>query len=331
VRAVGHRVVHGGERFKQSALITPSVLTDIEACSSLAPLHNPANLLGIRTALQKLPGVPQVAVFDTAFHQSMPPEAYLYGLPQAYYRDYGIRRYGFHGSSHRYVAEETVEALHLDPADHGIVIAHLGNGASATAVLNGRSVDTTMGMTPLEGLVMGTRSGDIDFGAAAYIARTTGLGLDGVDAMLNKQSGLLGISELSSDCRTLEQAAKSGHVGAKLALDVFVHRLARHVGGLATSLNRFDALVFTGGIGENSALVRAMTIERLSVLGFTLDADANARMVGGLSGRITHSRRPTAAVIPTNEEGLIAHDAASLVGLLPPTAGVDGPAELRVG
>jgi acetate kinase len=317
VAVVGHRVVHGGERFTASALVTSEVLTDLEPVSALAPLHGPANLLGIRACMRSLPSVPQVVVFDTAFHQTMPPAAFTYAIPQRLYRDQGVRRYGFHGTSHRYVAGRAVGLLDLDPQDHGLVIAHLGNGASATAVSNGLSVDTTMGMTPLEGLVMGTRSGDIDFGAVAHIARTTHLGLDELDTMLNKQSGLLGISELSSDCRTLEQAAKSGHAGAILALDVFVHRLARHIGGLATSLNRFDALVFTGGIGENSALVRAKTIERLRVFGFTLNPDANERMVGGRSGKISRSRRPTAAVIPTDEEGLIANDAATIVGLVP--------------
>jgi acetate kinase len=319
VAVVGHRVVHGGERFTASALVTSEVLADIEAVSALAPLHGPANLLGIRACMQSLPSVPQVVVFDTAFHQTMPPAAFTYAIPQRFYRDQGVRRYGFHGTSHRYVAREALSVLELDPRDHGLVIAHLGNGASATAVSNGLSVDTTMGMTPLEGLVMGTRSGDIDFGAVAHIARTTNLGLDDLDAVLNKQSGLLGISELSSDCRTLEQAAKTGHAGALLALDVFVHRLARHIGGLAASLNRFDALVFTGGIGENSALVRAKTIEHLRVFGFTLDGDANERMVGGRSGHISSSRQPIAAVIPTDEEGLIANDAASIAGLVAST------------
>jgi acetate kinase len=314
---VGHRVVHGGERFTASALVTPQVLADIEAVSALAPLHNPANLLGIRACMQVMPSVPQVVVFDTAFHQTMRPAAFTYAIPHRLYREQGVRRYGFHGTSNRYVARRAVKSLQLDPHNHGIIIAHLGNGASATAVCNGASVDTTMGMTPLEGLVMGTRSGDIDFGAVSHIARTTDLSLDDIDVMLNKQSGLLGISELSSDCRTLEQAAKSLHAGAILALEVFVHRLARHIGALATSLDHFDALVFTGGIGENSAFVRAKTIESLRVFGFTLNSKANERIIGGRAGRISRSRRPTSVVIPTDEEGLIASDAASIVGLLP--------------
>ena len=330
IAAVGHRVVHGGERFTDSVLLTPEVIADIEAVSALAPLHNPANLQGIRACMQGLPSVPQIAVFDTAFHQTMAPAAFTYAVPQQYYREQGVRRYGFHGTSHRYVARRAVRMLRLAPQDHGIVIAHLGNGASATAVRNSLSVDTTMGMTPLEGLVMGTRSGDIDFGAVAHIARTTHLDLDAVDTMLNKQSGLLGISGLSSDCRTLEQAAKTGHAGAILALDVFVHRLARQIGGLAASLHRFDALVFTGGIGENSALVRARTIDSLGVFGLTLDAEANARTIGGGAGRISRSRRPTAVVIPTDEEGLIASDAAAIAGLLASASNAAASPELRI-
>ncbi len=315
IAAVGHRAVHGGERFSASTLATPEMLADLEKLSDLAPLHNPVNLLGIRACIALLPNVPQVAVFDTAFHQTMPPAAYAYAIPQAYYRDYGVRRYGFHGTSHRYVAGETVRILKLDPNDHGLVIAHLGNGCSATAVLNGKSVDTTMGMTPLEGLVMGTRSGDIDFGAAAHIGRAAGLDLGGVETMLNKSSGLLGLSELSSDCRDLQAAAESGHKGARLALDVFVHRLARHIGGLATSLPRLDALVFTGGIGENSAPVRAATLKRLTVFGFTLDEEANAATVRGKAGPISGKAGPVALVVPTDEEGLIARDAARIAGL----------------
>lgn len=315
IAVVGHRVVHGGERFIASVRITDRVLEDIEAVSGLAPLHNPANLLGIRACLSGLPGVPQVAVFDTAFHQTMPKAAYSYAVPQHLYRDLGVRRYGFHGTSHRYVSAETVRLAALPAHDHGIVVAHLGNGASATAVRNGASVDTSMGLTPLEGLVMGTRSGDIDFGAAAHIGRLKNIDLAGVEALLNKQSGLLGLSELSNDCRQLEAAADEGHAGAMLALDVFVHRLARHIGALATSLPRLDALVFTGGIGENSARLRAMTLRRLGVLGFTLDTQANEQAVRGRAGRIDGGSGPMAWVVPTDEEGLIARDAARLAGL----------------
>jgi acetate kinase len=315
IAAVGHRVVHGGERFGESVKITPEVLADIEAVSALAPLHNPANLIGIRSALARLPDTPQVAVFDTAFHQMMPPAAFHYAIPQALYRDYGVRRYGFHGTSHRYVAAAVAQALKLDPRDHGIVVAHLGNGASATAVLNGRSVDTTMGLTPLEGLVMGTRSGDVDIGAVAHIARITGRSLAEIETLLNKESGLLGLSGLSSDMRGLEAAAAQGHAGALLAIEVFVHRLARHIGGLATSLSRLDAVAFTGGIGENSAFIRALTVKRLAVLGMELDETVNAACVGGREGIVSRGPGPVAIVMPTDEERLIAADAARIAGL----------------
>ena len=314
VVAVGHRVVHGGERFSASTRIDADVLRDIDALSNLAPLHNPANVLGVKTAMEALPSVPHVAVFDTAFHTTMPPAAYTYAVPQDCYRNLGVRRYGFHGTSHRFVAMEAVELLGLDPKDHGLVIAHLGNGASATAVLNGESVDTSMGFTPLEGLVMGTRSGDIDPGALFHIAREDGLTIDELDTLLNRKSGLLGLSGLSNDCRTLENAAKEGHEGAKLALDVFVHRLARYIGGLATSLHRLDAVIFTGGIGENSATMRQQTIDRLQVLGLKLDKEANAQMFGGRGGLITlKDSKAAAAVIATNEEWMIAHDTLEAV------------------
>jgi acetate kinase len=310
---VGHRVVHGGERFTASTLVTPEVISDIEACSALAPLHNPAALLGIRVALERLAAIPHVVVFDTAFHQTLKPEAYLYALPMALYRERGVRRYGFHGTSHRFVARESVGLLGLDPNDHGLVIAHLGNGASATAVQDGLSVDTSMGMTPLEGLVMGTRSGDIDAGAVLHIMRCNGLGPDEIDALLNKKSGLLGLSELSNDCRELEAAAERGHQGAHIALDVFAHRLARHIGGLAMALRRLDAVVFTGGIGENSVRMRAMTLARLRPLGIALDAAANAVMTGGAGGVISvPGTTPCAAVVATNEEWMIACDTAEL-------------------
>lgn len=315
VKAVGHRMVHGGEAFKASVVVDQAILAEIEAHNNLAPLHNPANLLGIRTALAKMPEIPQVVVFDTAFHQTMPPAAYLYALPMSLYREHGVRRYGFHGTSHRFVAEEAVRLLKLDPEDHGLVIAHLGNGGSATAVLNGKSVDTTMGMTPLEGLVMGTRSGDVDAGALIHLARNAGWDINEMDTVLNKKSGLLGLSELSNDMRAIEGAAAEGHEGAKKALDVFIHRLARHIGGLATSLPRLDAIVFTGGIGENSSTVRKLTIDRLKVFGITLDDAANEATIRGKSGVISKGKGPLAMVIPTNEEWMIARDAAELTGL----------------
>lgn len=316
VAAVGHRVVHGGEHFTESVRITPEVIREIEAVSPLAPLHSAANLAGIRACMQVLPSVPQAVVFDTAFHQSMRPDAYTYAIPQRFYREHGIRRYGFHGTSFRFVSARAVELLKLDPLDHGLVVAHLGNGASASAVQNGKCVDTTMGLTPLEGLVMGTRSGDLDVGAAAHIGRLENLDLAGVETLLNRESGLLGLSELSADCRTLESAAEEGHAGAILALEVFVHRLARYIGALATSLKRFDGIIFTGGIGENSARIRAMTLRHLGVFGCAVDEAANQRMFGGAFGRIDAGSRVQAWVIPTDEEGLIARDAAGLAGLL---------------
>jgi len=312
VAAVGHRVAHGGERFTASMLADDGVIADVEAISHLAPLHNPANILGIRIAREALPDVPHVLVFDTAFHASMAPSAYRYAIPSEFYERSGVRRYGFHGTSHRFVAGEAVELLELDPDNHGIVVAHLGNGASATAVHNGRSVDTTMGLTPLEGLVMGTRSGDIDAGAIFHIARQAGYSIDQMDTLLNRKSGLLGLSGLSNDCRTLEAAAADGHEGARLALDVFVHRLARYIGALAMALPHLDAVVFTGGIGENSSFVRAQTLNRLGPLGMALDAKENDRMVGGRSGIISTSLVPMAAVVATNEEWLIASDTFAL-------------------
>ena len=310
--AVGHRVAHGGEFISASIVITPRVIIDIEACSHLAPLHNPPALLVIRHAIERMPAIPHVAVVDTAFHQTMKPAAYFYALPMWIYRDHAVRRYGFHGTSHRYVAQEAVRMLGLDPADHGLVTAHLGNGASATAVQDGHSVDTSMGMTPLEGLVMGTRPGDVDPGALIYLMRRTGWTFDEMDTMLNNQCGLLGLSELSNDCRELGDAAAAGHAGAILALDVFVHRLARYIGALTMSLRRLDAVVFTGGIGENAAGIRAMTLQRLRPLGLEIDAGANLRAVRGVPGIISAGNKPVALVVNTDEEWMIACDAAAL-------------------
>ncbi|BEV73081.1 MULTISPECIES: acetate/propionate family kinase [unclassified Paludibacterium] len=315
VAAIGHRIVHGGERFTASALVTEEVLAGIEECCELAPLHNPGHLVGIRAAQKAFPQLKQVVVFDTAFHQTMQPAVYRYAVAKRFYTDYHVRRYGMHGTSCRYVTGETIRVLDLDPAEHGIIICHLGNGASATAVRNGQCVDTTMGMTPLEGLIMGTRSGDIDPAAVTYIARRENLDLDGIDTLLNKQSGLLGISGVSSDCRALEEAAAAGNADAILALDMFAHRLARLVGGLATSLQRLDALVFTGGIGENSSLLRAKTLAHLSIFGFKIDEAANEAAIRGKAGVITAAGSPVAVVVNTNEECMIARDTAELAGI----------------
>ncbi len=315
VKAVGHRVVHGGEHFKASALIDDTVIAEIEKCAKLAPLHNPAHLLGIRTAVQQFPGLPQVAVFDTAFHQSMPEQAYLYAVPMSLYRDHGVRRYGFHGTSYRYVSAEAARMLGKPLAETAVVCAHLGNGASAAAILGGKSVDTTMGLTPLEGLVMGTRSGDIDPGVFGYLASELKLDVNGVTDLLNKQSGLLGLSEISSDCRELEDAALAGDAAAILALEVFSYRLAKHIAALTVALGRLDALLFTGGIGENSSYLRARVMKQLGFLGLKLDEAANNAFIRGKAGRISATDSVPALVINTNEELMIAQDTAALAGL----------------
>ncbi|WP_291431952.1 acetate kinase [Deinococcus sp.] len=306
VGAVGHRVVHGGDRFSEPALITPEVLDAVRACVPLAPLHNPANIAGIEAARAAFPQLPQVAVFDTAFHQSMPEVAFRYAVPESWYRRHGVRRYGFHGTSHAFVAAGAAGVLGRPLADLNLVTAHLGNGCSVCAVAGGRSVDTSMGLTPLEGLVMGTRSGDVDPGLHDFIARQAGLSLSEVTAALNRESGLLGLSSLSNDMRELEEAAARGHAGARLAIDAFVYRLAKQMAGLAVALGRVDALVFTGGIGENSAAVRGAVLERLGVLGAAVDPALNARAVRGESGLISPQGALPALVINTNEELMIA-------------------------
>lgn len=310
ISCVGHRIAHGGEAFSDATLINDEVLEEITNVSSLAPLHNYANLEGIMAARHIFPDLPHVAVFDTAFHQSLKPEAYTYALPQQYFKKYGVRRYGFHGTSHRYVAQQAIEQLGLEENNSGIIVAHLGNGASICAVQNGKSVDTSMGMTPLEGLVMGTRSGDVDFGALAYLADKTGKTLDDLMFMVNKESGLLGISGLSSDLRVLQKAYEEGHEGAQLAINVFVHRLARHIGGHAASLTKLDVIIFTGGIGENSELIRQLTLDHLAVFGLEIDEVKNhLRRTGDAEIITSSSSKVIAAVIPTNEEKMIALDA----------------------
>ncbi|EON1808176.1 propionate kinase [Klebsiella aerogenes] len=313
VALIGHRIAHGGNIFTESVIITDDVIDNIRQVSPLAPLHNYANLSGIESAQQLFPGVQQVAVFDTSFHQTLAPEAFLYGLPWDYYQRLGVRRYGFHGTSHRYVAQRALALLDLPEQDSGLVIAHLGNGASICAVRNGHSVDTSMGMTPLEGLMMGTRSGDVDFGAMAWIAGETNQTLSDLERVVNKESGLLGISGLSSDLRVLEKAWHEGHERAQLAIKTFVHRIARHIAGHAASLRRLDAIIFTGGIGENSVLIRQLVIEHLAVFGVSLN-DALNKQPNSAGERIISSReaRVISAVIPTNEEKMIALDAIHL-------------------
>ncbi|ECR6161857.1 propionate kinase [Salmonella enterica subsp. enterica serovar Muenchen] len=313
VALIGHRIAHGGEIFTQSVIITDEIIDNIRRVSPLAPLHNYANLSGIDAARRLFPAVRQVAVFDTSFHQTLAPEAYLYGLPWEYFSSLGVRRYGFHGTSHRYVSRRAYELLDLDEKNSGLIVAHLGNGASICAVRNGQSVDTSMGMTPLEGLMMGTRSGDVDFGAMAWIAKETGQTLSDLERVVNKESGLLGISGLSSDLRVLEKAWHEGHERARLAIKTFVHRIARHIAGHAASLHRLDGIIFTGGIGENSVLIRQLVIEHLGVLGLTLDVEMNKQP--NSHGERIISANPSqviCAVIPTNEEKMIALDAIHL-------------------
>ena len=310
IEAVGHRVVHGGETFRESTLIDERVLTGIEDVSNMAPLHNPPGLLGIRRLRETYPDLPQVAVFDTAFHRTLPPRAYLYAVPRSLHREHGVRRYGFHGTSHRFVAQEAVRRLHLPDAESRVVTAHLGSGCSACAVLAGESVETTMGLSPLEGLVMGTRSGDVDPGLHSFLAQRLGMNLESIDDLLNKESGLLGLSELSADVRELEAAAHRGHTEAQLALEIFCYRLARQVAGLCVPLGGLDALVFTGGIGENSSGVRARVIQLLSHLGLELDPEKNGLHGAKSDGLISRSTDPRAMVIPTDEEFLIAQDTA---------------------
>ncbi|MCQ8881729.1 acetate kinase [Pseudoalteromonas shioyasakiensis] len=311
--AVGHRVVHGGEHFTESVLIDNDVLIEIEKTAALAPLHNPANLLGIRTAQQAFSTLPQIAVFDTAFHQTMPKIAYLYALPYSLYKEHGVRRYGFHGTSHYYVAGEAAKLLGKERQQTNVISAHLGNGCSVCAIKDGKSVDTSMGLTPLEGLVMGTRSGSIDPGLFTFLTQQLNYSVQEIDDLLNKQSGLLGISELSNDCRTIEEAAVEGHPQANLALDIFCYRLAKQIAAFLVPLQRLDALIFTGGIGENSDIIRDKVILHLGFLGLECDEAANLAARFGKEGLISKGQAHVKAfVIPTNEEWVIANDAARI-------------------
>ncbi len=312
--AIGHRVVHGGEQFSASTQIDAAVLTAIEDCSNLAPLHNPANIVGINAAMAQFPAVPQVAVFDTAFHQTIPNHAYMYAVPYEWYDRLGVRRYGFHGTSHRFVTQRAAEILGLEYENSSFISAHLGNGCSAAAVRAGRSVDTTMGMTPLEGLMMGTRSGNVDPALHQFIAQALGMTLEQVTTQLNKHSGLLGVSGVSNDMRTLFAAAADGNERAALAIEMFCFRLARGVAALTASLNQIDALIFTGGIGENSAPIREKCIGYLQLLNFELDPAQNAIHGRGRAGNISTSTSTPVLVIPTDEEWMISQDCAALIG-----------------
>ncbi len=312
INAVGHRVVHGGEKFNQSVVITPEVKEMIIKCIELAPLHNPANLKGIEAIEQSLPAVPQVAVFDTAFHQTMPDEAYMYALPYELYEKYAIRRYGFHGTSHRYVSARVCEYLGVDPANTKIITAHIGNGGSCTAVLNGKSVDTSMGLTPVEGLMMGTRSGDLDLGAATYIMDKENLSTAEFSNLVNKKSGLMGVSGVSSDARDIENAIQTGNKRADLARRMFIYRVKKYIGSYAAALNGVDVIVFTGGIGENDICIRGEIIKGLTYLGIQVDETKNA-IRGEEAILTTPNSKVTVCVIPTDEEWMIASDAMNLV------------------
>ena len=312
INAVGHRVVHGGEKFNKSVLITPEVKEMIIKCVELAPLHNPANLKGIDAVEAILPGVPQVAVFDTAFHQTMPDYAYMYAIPYELYEKYAIRRYGFHGTSHRYVSARVCECLGVDPKKQKIVTAHIGGGGSCTAVLNGESVDTSMGLTPVEGLVMGTRAGDLDLGAATFIMDKEHMSTAEFNNMVNKKSGLLGVSGVSSDCRDIEAAINAGNKRADLARKMFIYRVIKYVGAYAAAMNGIDILVFTAGIGENDPYIRAEIMKGLSFLGIELDEEANnvrgeERIISKKGSKVT------VCLIPTDEELMIASDTEALI------------------
>ena len=309
----GHRVVHGGERFTSSVRVDDTVIAAVRSFIHLAPLHNPANLAGIEAVRDLLPDLPQVAVFDTAFHQTMPPHAYRYAVPEEWYTRHGVRRYGFHGISHRFVSEQAAIMLDRPPGELRLVTAHLGNGCSATAVRDGVSVDTTMGLTPLDGLVMGTRSGDVDPGLLSYLAGRTRMNVDELTGALNTDSGLQGLSGVGNDMRTVAGAAADGNERAQLALDVFVHRLSKAIAGLVVGLQRLDVLVFTGGIGENSAVVRSLVLSRLGFLGLAEDAHANAGHGRETGGRISLAGRVLALVVPTDEELLIARDTVRVI------------------
>lgn len=312
--AVGHRVVHGGENYCTPTLITEDVKNIIDDLSRLAPLHNPANLSGITAAEAVFPNLPQVAIFDTAFHQSMPEKAYLYGIPYSLYQDHGIRRYGFHGTSHYFVAQQAAKRLNKRDNETSFISAHLGNGCSICVIKNGKSVDTSLGLTPLEGVMMGTRSGDVDPGVIFHLVDQLGYSIEQVSHLLNKESGLLGVSGLSNDCREIENEwINNNNLRAKLALDVFCYRIAKSIGSYSASLTSLDALIFTGGIGENSMLIRENIVNQLSLLNFAISKENNEKCRFGQSGNINSDGSRNIFVIPTNEEWVIAEQTAQLL------------------
>ena len=314
VDAIGHRVVHGGEKFAASAVITDEMIAAVKECNDLAPLHNPANLIGIDVCSELMPGVPQVGVFDTAFHQTMPEKAYMYGLPYEYYEKYKVRRYGFHGTSHSFVSKRAAEVMGKSYDEVKTIVCHLGNGSSVSAVLNGKCVDTSMGLTPLEGLVMGTRSGDIDPAIMEFIAKKENLDIEGVMEVLNKKSGVFGISGgLSSDFRDLTDAMNAGDKKAKIAMDVFSYRVAKYIGSYAAAMNGVDDIVFTAGIGENDDYVRQEVCKYLGYLGVDFDFEVNTGLRGKEAELTKEGSKVKVFVIPTNEELAIARETLALV------------------
>ena len=312
IDAIGHRLVHGGEKFTKSVIIDDEVIAGVEECSPLAPLHNPANLIGVRACQAIMPGVPNIGVFDTAFHQTMEPVAYMYGLPYEYYEKYKVRRYGFHGTSHSFVSKRAIQMLNLDPDNSKIIVCHLGNGSSISAVKNGKVVDTSMGMTPMEGLVMGTRCGDMDPTIVEYLAHSLNKSLEEVMVILNKKSGVLGISGVSSDFRDLDKASNEGNERAKLAVEVFSYRTAKYIGSYIAAMNGVDAIVFTAGLGENNIVVREQILNHFGYMGITLDKEAN-QIRGEEKIISTPDSKVTVAVIPTIEELAIAHETVALL------------------
>lgn len=313
IDAVGHRLVHGGEKFTKSVIIDEEVIAGVEECNPLAPLHNPANLIGVCACQTIMPGVPNVGVFDTAFHQTMEPVAYMYGLPYEYYEKYKVRRYGFHGTSHSFVSKRAIEMLKLDPDNSKVIVCHLGNGSSVSAVQNGKVVDTSMGMTPMEGLIMGTRCGDIDPTIVEYLAHNLNKTLEEVMVILNKESGVYGLSGgVSSDFRDLDAAAEEGNEKAKLAVDVFSYRTAKVIGSYIASMNGVDAIVFTAGLGENNGIVRKQIMDHFGYMGIALDEEVN-KVRGEEKVISTSDSKVKVAVIPTNEELAIARETVALL------------------
>lgn len=306
-------MVHGGEKFNKSVLLTDEVLKVFEECTDLAPLHNPANLKGVRAVQELMPGLPQVGVFDTAFHQTMPKEAFMYALPYDLYEKYGVRRYGFHGTSHRYVSQRVCEFLGVKPEGKKIITCHIGNGASIAAVKDGKCVDTSMGLTPLEGLIMGTRSGDVDGGALTFIEKKLGLDADGLSDLLNKKSGMLGITGVSSDMREIEKAFEEGNERAKLAFDMYFYRIRKYIGAYAAAMDGCDIIVFTAGVGENQPSLREEVCKKLTYLGVEIDVEKNKNLRGKEALISTPESKVAVCVIPTDEELMIASDTMALL------------------